>query len=106
MSGVGATNSSRNLFKKLHIVPLSCLCILRLMMSVVDNQKKFQTNLSVHGLDTRSKNQLYLPFANLSCFRRGVSCFSMKFNVVLNNINVRNDRVQFKIVVCKCGPSH
>jgi hypothetical protein len=60
MSGVGATNSRRNLFKKLYIVLLLCLYILPLMMSVVDNQKHFQTNLPVHGLDTRSKNQLYL----------------------------------------------
>jgi len=56
MSGVGATNSRRNLFKKLYFVLLLCLYILPLMMSVVDNQKHFQTNLPVHGLDTRSKN--------------------------------------------------
>jgi hypothetical protein len=107
MSGVGATNSNRNLFKKSYIVPLWCLYILPLMMSVLDNQNNFQINLSVHGLDIRSKNQLYLPFANLSCFQRGVSYSSLIFNVVPNNIkNVRNDRVQFKIVLRKYGPSH
>jgi hypothetical protein len=121
MSGVGR----RNLFKKICIVLLLCLYILPLMMSVVDNQKHFKTNLPVHGLDTRSKNQLYLlnficpdvsenkytlyevclSFANLPCFQRGVSYSSMIFNVVPNNIeNVRNDRVRFKILLHKYGP--
>lgn len=45
MSGVGATNLDRNLFKKLYILPLLCLYILPLMMSVVDNQNNFQTNI-------------------------------------------------------------
>lgn len=38
------------------------------MMFVVDNQKHFQTNLSVHGFGTRNKNQFYVPTHNLSCF--------------------------------------
>jgi len=39
-----------------------------LLMFVVDNQENFQTNLSVHGLGTRNKNQFYAPTSNLSCF--------------------------------------
>jgi hypothetical protein len=38
------------------------------MMFVADNQKNFQTNLSVHGLGTRNKNQFYVPTAKLLCF--------------------------------------
>jgi hypothetical protein len=56
---------------------------------------------------SENKYTLYevcLSFANLLCFQRGVSYSSMIFNVVLNNIkNVRNDRVKFKIVLCKYG---
>jgi hypothetical protein len=68
MSGVGAKSSCRNLFKKLHILPVSCQYIFSLMMFVIDNQENFKTNLSVHGLNTRNKNQLYLPIVNLSCY--------------------------------------
>jgi hypothetical protein len=49
MSDVGATNSRRNLFKKLYFVLLLCLYILPLMMSVMDNQKHFQTNCTWVG---------------------------------------------------------
>jgi hypothetical protein len=71
MSGVGAKSSCRNLFKKLDILPVSCQYILlSLMMAVGDNQKNIWTNLSVHGLDTRNKNQLHFPTANFSCFQR------------------------------------
>jgi len=65
------------------------------MMFVVDNQKHCQTNLSVHGLDTRNKNQFYFPIDNLSCFQIGVSYSAVKiFNSLMKNIkNIRNDRV-------------
>jgi hypothetical protein len=98
MSGVGAKSLCRNLFKILDILPVSCQYISSLMMFVIDNQENFQTNLSVHGLNTRSKNQLYLPIV-VSCFQRGVSYYAMRiFNSLPNSIkNLRNDRVKFKI---------
>ena len=97
---VGANSSCRNIFKKLDILPVSCQYILSLIVFVVDNQKNFQTNLSVPGLDTRINNLSYSLVANLSCFQRCVSNSSVKIvNVLPNNIkNLRNDRVQFKIV--------
>jgi hypothetical protein len=49
VSSVGPKNSCRNLFKKLDILPPSCQYILSLKMFVLDNQKNFQTNFSVHG---------------------------------------------------------
>ena len=48
------------------------------MMFVVDNQKNFQTNLSVHGLNARNRDQLCLPIASLSCFQRALSYSAMK----------------------------
>ena len=52
--------------------------VFSLMVFVIDNQKNYQTNLSVHRLDTRNKNQLYLPMVNLSCFQRGLSYCAVK----------------------------
>jgi hypothetical protein len=72
-------------------------------MIIVDNKKYFQINLSVHGLNTRNKNQLHFPIANLLCCQRGVSYSFLKiFNSLPNNVeNFRNNRVHFKIVLCK-----
>jgi len=39
---------------------------LSLMLYVIDNPNNFQTGLEVHGLHTRSKNQLFIPTANLT----------------------------------------
>jgi hypothetical protein len=99
MSGLGAKSSCRNLFKKLDILPVPCQHIFSFMLLVVDNQKNFQTNLSMHGLDTRNKNQLYLSIVNLSCFQRGVSYCAMKiFNSLPTNIkDLRNDQMKFKL---------
>ena len=78
---------------------MSVTYIFSLMVFVVDNQKNYQTNLSIHGLDTRNKNQLYLPIVNFSYFQRGVSYCAVKISSSLpNNIkNLRNDEVKFKI---------
>ena len=103
MCGGTATSSCRNLFQKLDILPLSCPYIFSLIVFIVDNQKNYQTDLSVHGLDTRKKNQLYLPTSSLSCLQKGVSYAAMKiFNSLPNNIkDCKNNRMHFNIVLCK-----
>jgi len=64
------------------------------MLFIVDNQKDFLTNAHVHGLDTRNKNNLYLPVVSLSCVQKGVSNSGVKiFNSLPCNIqSYRNDR--------------
>jgi hypothetical protein len=100
MSGVGFNSSCKNLFKKIHVLAVPCKYI---YIFLVDNQKNFQTNLSVHELDTRKKNQLYLPISSLFCLQKGVSYFATKIFISLpNNIkNLWNDRVHCNIVLCK-----
>jgi hypothetical protein len=70
ISGVGSRESCRGLFRKLDILPLSCEYILSLMLFAIDNQNNFRSGLEVHGLNTRSKNQLYFPNSNLSFYGR------------------------------------
>ena len=79
--------------QEVRLLCVSCQYILALVMFVVDNQKKFQTNLSLHGLDARDLNQLYFSVANLLCFHRGVSYSAVEIlNSLPNNIkNLRND---------------
>jgi hypothetical protein len=43
------------------------------MLFIVDKQNNFYTGLNVLGLNTRNKNQLYIPTANLSTFQVGVT---------------------------------
>jgi hypothetical protein len=101
MTRVGSRSSCRGLFKKLDILPVPCQCIFSLMMFVVDNQDNFQTNLSIHGVDTRNKTQLHRPIANLSCFQKGVSYAGVKiFNSLSTSIsNPRNDKLRFKVAL-------
>jgi hypothetical protein len=108
MSGVGVKSSCTNLFEKLGTLPVPCQYILSSILLVVDNQKTFQTNLSIQGLDTRNKNQLYLPIVNLSCFQKGVSYCAMKiFNSLPTNIkSLRNDRMKFKLELQKYLTTH
>jgi hypothetical protein len=52
---VGCTCTCRGLFRKLHIIPVPCLCVFALIMFVFNNIENFQTNSSVRGMNTRNK---------------------------------------------------
>ena len=88
ISGVEDKNLCRNVFKELGILHVQCQYILSLVF-VMDNQKNFQTNLFVYRLDTRNKNHLYLPIANLWCFQRSVSYSAMKMFKIVHHIILR-----------------
>jgi hypothetical protein len=98
ISGMGPRDSCRGLFRKLDILLLSCEYILSLMLFVIDNQNNFRSGLEVHGLNTRSKNQFYLPTTNLSVFQKGATFHGIRlFNSLPGTIHsLRNDRVHFK----------
>jgi hypothetical protein len=98
MSGVGMRASCRGLFRKLNILPVACQYIFSLMLFVVANQNKFQTSLTVHGRNTRNRNQFYLPSSSISCFQKGVFYLGIRiFNSLPENISsLRYDRVQFR----------
>jgi hypothetical protein len=107
MAGVRSRCSCRGLFRKLDILPVPCQYKFSLMIFVVDNLGSFQTNLTVHGLNTRNKMQLHRPIANLSCFQKGVSYVDVKiFNSLAPSIsNLRNDN-QFKSALRKYLMTH
>jgi hypothetical protein len=66
MMGVSPTHTCRGLFKKLRILPIPCVYLFSLMMFVVNNFDKFQTNNSVHGVNTRNNEHLHRPIIILS----------------------------------------
>jgi hypothetical protein len=94
---VRSRDSCRGVFRKLDILPLSCEYNLSLMLFVIDNQNNL-FGLEVHGLNTRSKNQLYLPTSNLSVFQKGTTFSGIRlFNSLPGTIqSLRNGRVRFK----------
>jgi len=71
MGGCGNRVLCRNLFKKLQISPLTSQYMLSLSMFVVQNKNIFLTNNENHNLDTRHRNNLYCPQANLTIYRKG-----------------------------------
>ena len=83
----GPRSSCRQGFKKLDILTVPCLCICTLMLSAVKNLNIYQTNSSVHGMNTRQQNKLHIPLVRLSSIRRDICCSSVKiFNQLPQNI--------------------
>ena len=73
MMGCGYREScSRDLFKKISILPLKSQYILSLMMFVVNNMDCFVSNKECHSANTRQINNLHLPQVNLTVFKIGV----------------------------------
>ena len=78
MEGCGNRVSCRNLFKKLHILPLTSQYLLSLLMFVVQNKNLFITNIEYHNLETRQSNNLYIPQANLTIYQKRSLLFGDK----------------------------
>jgi hypothetical protein len=80
------------------VMTLSHKHSLSLLLFVIDNQNNFCSGLEVHGLNIRSRNQLYLPISNLSVFQKGAMFTGIRlFNRLPMNIqSLRNNRISFK----------
>jgi hypothetical protein len=85
MEGCGNRVSCRNLFKKLQILPLTSQYMLSLLMFVMQNKNLFLTNNENHNLDTRQRNNLYLPQANLTIYQKGVYYLGIN---IFNNLRL------------------
>jgi hypothetical protein len=72
MVGASSRCSCRSLFRKLDILTLPCSYLYSLMLFVLKNMDNYQTNSSIHTMNTRCKNQLHRPVANLLSFQKGV----------------------------------
>jgi hypothetical protein len=94
-------NSCRSLFKRLEILALPCEYIFSLMNFIVNNQGHFQTNSAIHSVNTRNKNQLRRPIANLSCFQKSAYYAGIKiFNGLPSNLtSLVNKKTQFKVAL-------
>jgi myo-inositol-1-phosphate synthase len=98
MEGCGNRVLCRNLFKKLQMLPLTSQDIQSLLMFVVQNKNFFSTNNENHNLDTRQRNNLYLPQANLTIYQKAAYYSGIQFfnNLPLEIKNVAGDQKKFK----------
>jgi hypothetical protein len=64
------SSSCMHWFKKLEILNITCFYIYCLMLFVVDNLHYFQTNFSVHEINTRHNNQSHVTPVTLSAIHR------------------------------------
>ena len=72
-------NCSRNLFKKLEILPFKSQYIFSLLLFVVNNMDLLWTNSENHNIHARQSKNLYLPLANLTVYQLGDHYSGIKF---------------------------
>jgi hypothetical protein len=108
MVGTHPRTSCKRLFKELDILTVPSQYIYSLMIFSIGNQEKFQTNSSVHNINTRNKHHLHRPVANLSCFQKGASYSGIRiFNSLPRSItNLKNEKTQFKVALKKFLNAH
>jgi len=76
------------------------------MLFTVKNLNMYQTNTSIHGMNTRKQNKLHIPSARLSSIQRGVYYSSVKvFNQLPQNIfkfcnNIHTFKIMLRYYSC------
>jgi len=73
MSGAESRASCRGLFRRLEISPVPCQYILSVMLFIIDNRNNSRTVSELRGLHIRSKNQLSIPYTNLTSVHKGIT---------------------------------
>jgi len=68
------------------------------MLYIIENQINFQSGLETHGLHSRSKNQLFIPIANLTSVQKAITCSGILTcsSLPSNDLKLKNDRKLFK----------
>jgi len=72
-------------------------------MFAVQNKNLFSTSIENYHIDTRQRNNLYLPQANLTIYQKGAYYSGIKFfnNLPLEIKNVAGNQKKFKIALKK-----
>lgn len=72
------------------ILPVPCLFIYALMIFVVNNSNVYQTNTSVHHMNTSQQNKLHAPTTRFSSIQRG------RLLLICSNIQQTSTKYIFK----------
>jgi hypothetical protein len=103
MVGAHPRTSCIRLFKNLEILPVPSQYIYSLINFFVNNQEKFQTNSTIHNINTRNKHHLHRPTVNLSCFQKNAFYSKIRiFNSLPRSTcitNLKNEEAKFKVAL-------
>jgi hypothetical protein len=97
----GIRDFSRDLFKKLQILPLYSQYIYSLLMFVVKNRDLFELNSDIHKISTRYNSDSHLPSLQLILFKKGVLYSGIKtyYHLPLTIKELSYDVKQFRCVL-------
>ena len=70
MTKSNKTGSRRKLFKEMEILPFYSQYIFSLLMYVVNNKHLFIQNCGIHNHNTRNANNLHMPTANITKYKK------------------------------------
>jgi hypothetical protein len=99
--GCGNRVSCRNLFKKLQTLPLTSQYVI--FINVCSSKQIFFLNNENHNLNSRQRNNLYRPQANLTIYQKGAYYSGIKTfnNLPLEIKNVAGNQKKFKTALKK-----
>jgi hypothetical protein len=70
------------------------------MNFIVNKQEHFQTNSTIYSVNTRNKNQLHRPIANLPRFQKSACYAGIKiFNSLPSSLTSLKKKSQFKVAL-------
>jgi len=95
------TDSCRQLFKKLGILPLMSQYIFSLLIFIVHNTASFQINSEIHSINTRYYSNFHRPLANLTTYKNGTYYTGIKvFNYLpTHKKNLSHNVNQFRVAL-------
>jgi hypothetical protein len=98
----------RSLFKKIRDFTYSMSKYIFISEHYLNNQEHFQTNSSIHSIDTSNKHHLHRPNANLSGFQKSTFYAGIRiFNrLPLSLISLKNEKTKFKVALRKYLNTH
>jgi len=90
MADAQPRTSRRGPFKQLEILPVPCQYILSLMNSSINSKEIFETNTSIHNINTSNKHHLHRPNPNLSCVQKSTFYAGIKiFNNLPSSVTIQ-----------------
>jgi hypothetical protein len=89
VTNIRKTDSFRELFKDLNILPTYSQSIYPLILYTVNNKYLYHTNNEIHNYRTRYNSNLHLPVVNLTKFNKGAYFSGIKiFTHLLEYIKI------------------
>ena len=102
------TESCREVYKKLKIMPFYSLYIYSLLLYVINNKGVFNFNNDVHKYSTRAHGNLHVPIINTARFKKGAYISGIEiYNHLPQSIkNLANDEKSFKLALKRFLDQH